>query len=104
MMQSASPAGRVVAAMGALTKETFLRADLERFFWASSSMSWGELVAGFGGRKGTRGEKAYVADVNADGFTGWADFAGGLEDVEAAAAAEVDDCFALGYISRSFLY
>lgn len=84
-----------MAVMGALTKETFLRSDLERFLLARSSMSWGELVlaASWGG--GT----AYVADVYADGFTGWSDFTGGLEDVEAAAAAEVDDCFALGYVS-----
>jgi hypothetical protein len=46
---------------------------------------------------------AYIADVDADGFTGWADFGGGLEDVEAAAAAEVDDFFALGYVSFNIL-
>ena len=46
MMQSASPEVRVVEVMGALTKQTFVRADLERFLEASSSMSWEELVFG----------------------------------------------------------
>lgn len=49
------------------------------------------------------GGEAYVADVDADGFTGWTDFAGGLEDVEAAAAAEVDDGFALVGVSWDIL-
>lgn len=46
MMQSASPEGRVVAVMGALTKETFVRADLERFLAARASMSWGRVSGG----------------------------------------------------------
>jgi len=38
---------------------------------------------------------AYVVHVDADCTAGRTDFGGGQEDIEACAAAQVDDCFTL---------